>query len=249
MKFGIIGFGNLGRALASGLILSDSAGAGDVHVCDSSPEARLIAENDYCSPTTDDVNHVIANSDILFLTVKGCAFEELSKAIEKRRLVGKTVVSCMAGVTFEEIYSLLGNVTLVRAMPSLSIATCEGIIGYTKAPVSVAILLKKLGLAIEAEPEFIEKFMAFSACGLGYAAYLIDAFAAAGEAMGFSLEIATHIAALSFKQAGDRGNFRETVKAVATPDGATEQGISYMDELGVYGIVAGAIQKAYERMT
>jgi len=140
-------------------------------------------------------------------------------------------------------------VRLARAMPSLAIATNEGVIAYTKIPEEIAIIFNKFGFAFETEPEVIEKVMAFAACGLGYAAYLIDAFAAAGEAMGFSPDTASHIAALSFKNAGDIGNFRETVKAVATPGGATEQGVNYMDECKVYGIVAGAIQKAYERMT
>ena len=155
----------------------------------------------------------------------------------------------MAGETFEKIYSLIGKVNLARAMPSLAIATNEGVIAYTKIPDEVAEIFNKFGFAFETEPEIIEKVMAFAACGLGYAAYLIDAFAAAGEAMGFSFDTASHIAALSFKNAGDIGNFRETVKAVATPGGATEQGVIYMDSCDVYGIVAGAIQKAYKRMT
>jgi pyrroline-5-carboxylate reductase len=186
---------------------------------------------------------------VICITVKGYVFEVLSKSIDREALEGKLVISMMAGETFEKIYSLIGNVKLARAMPSLAIATNEGVIAYTKVPDDIADIFNKFGFAFETQPEVIEKVMAFAACGLGYAAYLIDAFAAAGEAMGFSLETASHIAALSFKNAGDIGNFRETVKAVATPGGATEQGVMYMDECGVYNIVAGAIQKAYERMT
>jgi len=91
--------------------------------------------------------------------------------------------------------------------------------------------------------------MAFSACGLGYAAYLIDAFAVAGEEMGFSIEDAANIASLSFRNAVDRGGFKATVKAVATPGGATEQGVNYMNECDVHGIVVTAMEKAYARMT
>jgi pyrroline-5-carboxylate reductase len=91
--------------------------------------------------------------------------------------------------------------------------------------------------------------MAFSACGLGYAAYLIDAFAVAGEMLGFSIEQAAHIAKLTFNNAVDRGSFKETVKDVSTPGGATEQGVIYMDACNVHGIVAEAVRKAYERMT
>ena len=250
MKFGIIGFGNLGKALAAALLYTRDVKAGDIYVCDNSPESLTAADNErYHTSPVADINKVIANSDVICITVKGYAFEELSKSIDKQVIKDKLVVSMMAGETFEKIYSLIGSVNLARAMPSLAIATNEGVIAYTTVPDEVATIFNKFGFAFETEPEAIEKVMAFAACGLGYAAYLMDAFASAGESMGFSLETASHIAALSFKNAGDIGNFRQTVKSVATPGGATEQGINYMDKCGVYGIVAGAIQKAYERMT
>ena len=250
MKFGIIGFGNLGRALASGLLKSGSATVGGIFICDKSPEARAIAEGGpYCLAASEDVNAAIAASDVVFLTVKAHVFDELSVIIDRSLLKGKTIVSFMAGVTFEHIYSQLGQVSLVRAMPSLAIATCEGVIGYTKAPSDISDVFNRLGFAFETEPEGIEKVMAFSSCGLGFAAYLIDAFAAAGGEMGFSPETSARIAALTFKNAVDRGSFRETVAAVATPGGATEQGVLHMGECGVYDIVARAVRKAYERMT
>ena len=247
MKIGIIGFGNLGRALASGLIMSGVA-AGDIHICDSSPGAREAAGKDYGVNASDDASFTFGSTEVVFLTVKGYVFEELAPGIDRDRLKGKTIVSFMAGVSFEKIHSLIGDVDLVRGMPSLAIAQCEGVIGYTKASVEVAGILNKLGYAFEAAPEEIEKVMAFSSCGLGFAAYLIDAFATAGQTMGFSQEISAKIAGLTFKNAVDRGEFRNTVKAVATPGGATEQGIKHIDGSGLYETVAGAVRKAYERM-
>ena len=249
MKFGIIGFGNLGRALASGLLKSGCAGAGDIFVCDSSPNARAAAESGlFGASASHDVRKAVSASDVIFLTVKAHVFERLSIDIDKRELSGKTIISFMAGMPFEQIYSLLGEVTLVRAMPSLAIATCEGVIGYTKASPEISDIFNKLGFAFETEPENIEKVMAFSSCGLGFAAYLIDAFASAGGDMGFSPETSAQIASLTFKNAVDRGRFIDTVEAVATPGGATEQGILHMHDSGVHKIVADAVQKAYERM-
>jgi len=250
MKFGIIGFGNLGKAFSSALLCTGMVRAGDIFVCDNSPQALAAAElKSYQTYPVSDINHFIDIVDVVCIVVKGYVFEELSVSIDRKVLGDKLVISMMAGETFEKIYSQIGNVNLARAMPSLAIATNEGVIAYTKVPDDIAGIFGKFGFAFETEPDVIEKVMAFAACGLGYAAYLIDAFTAAGEAMGFSLDTASHIAALSFKNAGDIGNFRETVKAVATPGGATEQGINYMDSCEVYDIVAGAIQKAYERMT
>ena len=249
MKIGVIGFGNLGRALAAGLLKSGCAGAGDIYVCDSSSQARETAEKKpFYARAFEDVNSAIEASDVIFLTVKSYVFEELALTIDKRWLSCKPVISFMAGVSIQQICSLIGETLLVRAMPSLAIASCEGVIGYTKAPPEVAEIFQKLGYAFETPPENIEKVMAFASCGLGFAAYLIDAFASAGKEMGFSPETSAHIAALTFKNAVDRGSFRETVSSVATPGGATEQGVLHMYERGVYDIVAGAVGKAYERM-
>jgi len=250
MKFGILGFGNLGKAFSSALLCTEMVPADDIYICDSSADALSAADKKaFHTYSINDINHFISTVDVVCIIVKGYVFEELSKSINRNLFGRKLVISMMAGETFEKIHSLIGNVNLARAMPSLAIATNEGVIAYTKIPKDIADIFGKFGFAFETEPDVIEKVMAFAACGLGYAAYLIDAFAAAGEAMGFSLETASHIAALSFKNAGDIGNFRETVKAVATPGGATEQGVKYMDKCEVYNIVAGAIQKAYERMT
>jgi len=249
MKFGIIGFGNLGRSLASALIKSGSAVGGDIYVCDSSPEARDAATSEpFSAHASGDANLIIADADVIFLTVKSYVFEELSKTIDRNGFAGKTVVSCMAGVTFEKIYSLIGDVSLIRAMPSLAIAVCDGVVGYTKSPPALEEIFKKFGYAFQTEPEDIEKVMAFSACGLGYAAYLIDLFVAAGVLIGFSPELSEDVATLTFKNAVDRGDYKGTVKAVATPGGATEQGVAHMDKCGMYDIVAGAVLKAYEKM-
>ena len=250
MNLGIIGFGNLGRALASGLVKSGHSDIGSLYVCDNSRQALDFAMGEPYNAKTDyDVNYVIRNSSIVFLTVKSNVFVELSHVIDKDALKDKTLVSFMAGMSMEAISSLIGDAMLVRAMPSLAIATCEGVIGYTKSPPEVEGIFEKLGYAFETDPENIEKVMAFSSCGLGFAAYLIDAFASAGSSMGFSPEVSAKIAALTFKNAVERGSFRETVSAVATPGGATEQGVLHMDECKTYEIVAQAVQKAYKKMS
>gem|GEM_PF-512264 len=264
MKFGIVGYGNLGKAVAAALIKSGDVTAQDICVCDKTETSLSIAEKEHFRVyTTDEINGLISCSDVICLVVKGYVFEELSKVIDKQALKGKLVISFMAGVTIEKISSLIdigvggdiGNggicdsgCDIARAMPSLAIAKNEGVIAYTKIPAKVASIFSKFGFAFEVEEENIEKVTAFASCGLGFAAYLIDTFKEAGRAMDFPPDTAALIAALTFKNACDSGDFRNTVKAVATPGGATEQGINHMDACDVHGIVAQAMQKAYKSL-
>ncbi len=247
MKIGIIGFGNLGHSLAEGLLKSGTSGQ-NICVCDASPDVLKRASDTYGLNVTNDINTALKNSDVVFFVIKSYVFDDLAPTIDRSLLKDKTVVSFMAGMTFDKIVAKIGEVNLVRGMPSLAIAVCDGVVGYTKAPEPVAELFHKLGYAFEVAPEEIEKVMAYSSCGLGFAAYLIDAFAAAGETMGFDAETSANIAAQTFRNAIDRGDYKNTVKAVATKGGATEQGVLHMDASGVYGIVADAVQKAYDKM-
>lgn len=248
LKIAIVGFGNLGHSLAEGLIKSGTASGKDICVCDKAAEVRALATEKYRLSATDDINTAIGSAEVIFLVVKSYVFEEMAPTIDKALLKGKTVVSFMAGVQFDTIYAQIGKVELVRGMPSLAIAVCDGVVAYTKAPKPVADIFHKLGYAFEVLPEDIEKVMAFSSCGLGFAAYLIDAFAAAGEKLGFPPETCAEIAAQTFKNAIERGDYKNTVKAVATKGGATEQGVLHMDASNVYEIIAEAVQKAYDRM-
>ena len=248
MKIGIIGYGNLGRSLMDGIIKAAISSGDDIAVCDSAQGARDSAEKTYGVSVSPDVNFVIARSDVIFLTVKSYVFEELSKEIDRSLLHGKTIVSFMAGVPIEQIENLIGHVELVRGMPSLAISVCDGVIGYTKAPEHVAAIFHKLGYAFEVAPLDIEKVMAYSSCGLGFAAYLLDAYVAAGKQLGFSEEDCIRITGQTFQNAIDRGSYGDTVRAVATKGGATEQGVLHMEASNVRQAISDAVTKAYDKM-
>jgi pyrroline-5-carboxylate reductase len=246
MKIGIAGAGHLGAALFYGLTRSGVPSA-DIMLC-VRPEKVQQSRERFGAEASGDINDVLRFAEVTFIVVKSHVFE--SMPIDRTILPGKTIVSFMAGVSLERMAQQLGeNATLVRAMPSIAIENCNGVIGYTSCSPELAELFGKLGYAFEVVPEDIEKVMAFSACGLGFAAYLIDAFAKAGETLGFSSEDAEKIAAQTFQNAVERGDFAATAKAVATPGGATEQGIMFLRDNDTFAVVAGAMRRAYEKMT
>ena len=111
MKFSIIGFGNLGQALAHALINSKSTEPGDICIFDNSAESLALAQSEvFKVHAFTDINLALENSDYIFFTLKGYVFEEISTLIDRSLLKGKTVISFMAGESFESIYKHIGKI-------------------------------------------------------------------------------------------------------------------------------------------
>lgn len=248
MKIGIIGFGHLGKALARGVIYKNIVSKDEIFVLAKSEKTRELAENEFGVQVCSDINDIIEKANILFWVLKGNVFVELSKDIEKD-VTHKTNVSFMAGVPIASIQEKFGDVFITRAMPNIAIDRADGVIGYTKTnDAFVEKIFNELGYAFEIKEKDIEKITAFSACGLGFAAYVLNAFQKAGQAFGFSPEVSEKIVAKTFGNAIDMSDYEGTASAVATKGGATEQGIICFEKNNLNGIVSEAMNDAYNKM-
>lgn len=246
MKIGIIGFGHLGKALAKGLLYKKILSKDNIFILAKSETSREIAKKEFGIQVCDNINEIIEKADILFWVLKGNVFIEVSKDI-KQDVTHKINVSFMAGIPIVSIQEKLGDAFITRAMPSIAIDRADGVIGYTKTNSTVVKnIFDELGYAFEIDEKDIDKVTAFSACGLGFSAYVLNAFQKAGQAFGFSPEVSEKIVDKTFSNAINMSDFEGTIKAVATKGGATEQGILYFENNDLYGIVKGAMNRAYE---
>lgn len=244
MKIALIGYGNLGRAVAQGLTIA-GFGKEDIVVCARSEQSVAAARcNGFTA--TRSVALAVADADVIFLALKAEAFYALAPTLCDMRLTG-TVVSLMAGVCVEQIRKALRfDGAVVRAMPNLAIAAGNGIVGHTKTDdAQIARLFSALGFSFEVDEADIEKITAFSACGLGFAAYVLGCFIEAGQALGLDETLCDQIVRRNFQAALAAGDLGQTVSAVATKGGATEQGLSYLRESHLSDILSGAVQRAY----
>lgn len=249
MKIGIIGFGHLGKALGKGLLYRNIVSENEIFVLSKSSSTQDIAEKEYGVQVCCDINDLIRKADILFWVLKRNAFTEVCNNIQTD-ITQKINVSFMAGMTIKSMQEELGEVSVIRAMPSIAIDKANGVIGYTNTnDVIVKEIFNKLGYAIEIEENDIEKVTAFSACGLGFAAYILNAFQLAGQNFGFTPEVCEKIVSMTFGSVIEMGNFEKTTNAVATKGGATEQGIIHFMENDIKGIINEAMNRAFTRMT
>ena len=66
MNIGIIGFGNLGKALVEGLLYKNIVDKNNIFVCAKSERTISLAKNKYGVHSTYDISDVIDKSDIIF---------------------------------------------------------------------------------------------------------------------------------------------------------------------------------------
>lgn len=101
MKFGVIGFGNMGGAIVKGAVASGVLAKEDVLVYDIKESARKAAEEFGLKVAKDDED-VAANSDVTLLAVKP---QQMSDAMAQtgKGLQDKAMLSILPGVSVERL--------------------------------------------------------------------------------------------------------------------------------------------------
>ncbi|MGI5892337.1 MAG: pyrroline-5-carboxylate reductase family protein [Bacillota bacterium] len=254
MNIGILGFGNLGTAFATGIITKNIIAKSAVNVCDKSEERLAQAKKELGVNTYSDVNDLIRCSDILVLAVKPHIFPLIAPDIDKALLQGKTVMSFMAGTTIGEIAEALGiDCQIVRIMQNIAIKKGNSVTAITDNGFDrrdyefIKSIFSRLGYLLEVEESEIEKVTSLSGCGLGFAAYIINSFIKAGREIGFDQETSEKIIAQTFMGALSLGDFSNTVTSVATKGGATEQGLNVLAAYDMDKIALEAVEAAYKK--
>ena len=125
-KISIIGTGNMGEALVSGLISSASSKPENI-ICSDVREATLedIREQ-YGVQTTTNNLEAVANSDIVIYAVKPQIMAAVLNETAEKLDMSKLIISIAAGVPMEAIESCLNKeLRLIRVMPNIAAAVKE----------------------------------------------------------------------------------------------------------------------------
>ena len=251
MKYGFIGCGNMGSAIAGALV----TGNVDFAVSDRSGKAKDLGFP-YCTP-----QEVAQQADRLFLAVKpqmmADVLAELAPILARRRPV---LISMAAGLTMGRIASMAGgSYPVIRIMPNTPARIGQGVIQYDwndrcqKADVEQ--FLSVLGAAghVSHLPErLIDAGSAVSGSGPAFAAMFIEAMADGGVICGLPRATAMEYAARTLigtaelmLQSGDHpGKMKD---AVCSPGGSTIQGVRALEKGGFRSAVTEAIVATWEK--
>ena len=171
-KIGIIGFGNMGQAIAERISLKYRVW---VFEKDASKTKGLTGIT-----VVSDILQLIKQSQAIILAIKPQDFEPVMAEI-KNNLQERIVISIAAGITTEYIQKVLGQVRVVRVMPNLAVkvgqsttSICKGAFATGRDLKFVARLFKYLGKVFIFPEERMDAATAISGSGPAYIFYDLE---------------------------------------------------------------------------
>ena len=255
MKYGFIGCGNMGGAIAKAL----SCSTRDILVTDRSGKANALAQE--LSIQYGSVQDIAASCDRIFLGVKphmmkGC-LEPLAPMLAQRKPL---LITMAAGLEIRQIEEFAGcSLPVIRIMPNTPTAIGKGVIQYCRnslvADEVLADWLKDMapcGLLDALDESLIDAASALSGCGPAYLALMLEALADGAVACGVPRAKAYEYAAMTM--AGTAEMYLQTHQhpgamkdAVCSPGGSTIAGVRTLEQNGFRSAVTECVCAAYRR--
>ena len=254
MKYGFIGCGNMGGAIAKAL----SRATKEIMVSDRSGKAKAFAEE--LGIVYSDAETIAARCDRIFIAVKPHMVQEVLSPLQK--VLGKRkplLITMAAGMEIEKLEQLAGTeLPVIRIMPNTPASVGAGMIQYCADGVSDDQMFAFLGAMapagrLDAVPEnLIDAASCVSGCGPAWVYQFIEALADGGVACGLprakAQEYAAQMVLGSAKLVLESGQHPGALKdAVCSPGGSTIQGVRVLEEHAFRGAVTDAVLAAYDK--
>lgn len=256
MRFGFIGAGNMGGAIAGAVCAA--AGAENVVLADvDQARAQTLAGELGCIYGS---NQLAAACDYVFLAVKPQFMEDMLADLAPALKTGNPILVTMAaGLPMKRILEMAGgSYRIIRIMPNTPAAIGAGMILYCGQGVSeeeYKDFLDAMRFAgrLDALPEkLIDAASCVSGCGPAFVYQFIEALADGAVACGLPRQKAQDYAAQmvlgSAKMVLEAGKHPGELKdAVCSPGGSTIQGVRTLEERAFRGAVTDAVIAAYDK--
>ncbi len=259
-KITIIGGGNLGSAIAEGLISSGFTQPADITVTRRNT-AALQSLQEKGVVVTSDNTAAVATADWIILAVKPFQVKDILVQLKPTLDPAKhALVSVITGIWIKDMEEILGTgFALFRAMPNTAIAiqqsmTCICGKNTSKEQTAfVADLFNQLGKSVFIEEQLMDASTVLGACGTAYAIRYIRANIQGGIEIGFSAATASLIAAQTVKGAAELLLTRHThpeqeIDKVTTPKGCTIAGLNEMEHQGFSSSLIKGIVTSYKKI-
>jgi pyrroline-5-carboxylate reductase len=258
-KIAIIGGGNLGAAIAEGLIKSKFCKPSDIIITKRNTATLHGLHKKGVEVLTDNAK-AVANAGLVILAVKPFQVAEVIGGLKKSLKKEHVLVSVITGVSIGDLQGMIGKpLPVFRAMPNTAIAIQESMtcISYSETAVKEIDTVKSLFAALGKVAVIDEKLMdaatVLGACGTAYAMRYIRANIQGGIEIGFDAVTANLIAAQTVKGAAElllqKGTHPEQeIDKVTTPKGCTIAGLNEMEHRGFSSSLIKGIAASFQKI-
>jgi pyrroline-5-carboxylate reductase len=240
----ILGGGNIGFAIASGLAAAGSIKKSDILITRRNKQAISDGRKNGFNISTNN-KEAVKKSRVIIIAVTPQQLDtlvaEIKSLVNPKRHI---IFSIVSGVSVNQIKKLFGkNVPVVRVMPNTAIAiresmTCICSDDKDKRSRDLAVdLFNNLGESIVIKEELMVPATALCACGTAFFLRAIRAASQGGIEIGFHAGEALHMAAQTAKGAAallleNKNHPEREVDKVTTPMGCTIAGLNQMEHSG-----------------
>ena len=262
MKIGIIGYGNLGKALVRGLILTGFS-QNDIEINARTQKTIDSVQDEYKDIyVTDNKEELVNRTDVIILITEPKNAKEVLNEIKDYKIDKKIVVSFMAGITIAEIRNMLGEkqntVKLFRVMPNIAIQDGNGVIGVAYAEEDYEIfqdvlnVLNKLGYVLKLDEDSLNYITVTAASGLAFVACLMNSYQKASNTLINDDEKSKEITIRIFENVinmikREDCSFDDIICRITTKGGTTEAGIKNLNQELITENLKVCMKKSYEK--
>ena len=259
MKIAIIGTGNLGKALARGILNTNGATS---MVLTKRHTTSIQEFESYGNVTiTTDNRLAVQQSDILIFAVQPSQLKtiltEVNDLLEERHVV----ISTAAGCSIAFIDEIVGpDRYLIRAMPNTALSVgssmtciCSNPKGEKRVALAQAIF-ERMGHSMVIHEELMQAATVVCASGIAFWMRLIRATTQSAIQLGFEAREAQELAVYTCRGAADllvksNSHPEAEIDKVTTPKGCTIAGLNEMEHQGMSSALIQGMQRSFEKIS
>ncbi|CAN5791146.1 N/A [soil metagenome] len=250
----IVGGGNMGAALAGGLLSAGTIAGPALAICETAADRRDDLE--VLVPDVATFDHVPPCTAAL-IAVKPA--DAPSAAAATAAAGAQRILSIAAGVSLATLEAALpDDIAVVRAMPNTPALVGQGMAAVAGGTAATAndldwaeSVLGAVGKVERVDESQMDAVTALTGSGPAYVFLVAEALVDAGVGVGLPRHLAesmtTQLLVGSSALLATRGDAAALRNAVTSPGGTTAAGLAVLDERDIRGILATAVEAAAAR--
>lgn len=260
MKIGVIGLGNMAKAIIAGMLAESMAKPEEIIGSARTEQTREAVRKQYGICVEADNTKVASRADVLILAVKPQVFGEVIPQIRESVKQDAIVLSIAAGKTIAQIEQAFHRkLKVVRCMPNTPAMVGEGCSGVCRneavSDQEMEYCLKLfsgLGLAQEVPEKLMDAVVGVSGSSPAFVFLFLEALAdgavKAGmprkQAYQFAAQTVLGSAKLMLKTGKHPGELKDMV---CSPGGTTIEGVQVLEDAGFRSAVMDAVEACVEK--